>query len=292
MPPVLKVLSLITTILCVVLIFGVFVLDDHITYVNRYPQFSYKRVPRHTSQPATSTQDVRGQKQDIWGATATSAVIELTDNGTHLRYTETSTTTVDVASLERLGGNFYKVNTDIYYVPWFNSSCGETTHRVATKLQFSDSNKITEAKPGNFLTDGKEVSILFYKLTNIDVPSFSFVGTADYTSNVTDKTTVSWYKDKSRVLLFRYTLEECKGERSEEVLSTWLQEIDTLTFEYIVPQAPDSGYYYAKDKNYFYNIQGRISEIVTPKNCTGDFYKECLPKVQSATSSPVTTKAQ
>jgi hypothetical protein len=177
-------------------------------------------------------------------------------------------------------------------MPWFNSACGDTTHRVATKLSFLDSSRITEAKPGNFLTDGEEVSVLFFKLTNIDAPSFSFVGTADYSSGGVDKTTISWYKDKSRVLLFRYTLEECKGERFEEVLVTWLQDVDALTFEYIMPQSPDSGYYFAKDKNYFYDVQGKISEMVTPKNCSGDFYKECLPKIQSATSSPVTTKSQ
>jgi len=288
MPPALKVLSLVTTILCVVLFFGIFVLDDHITYSNNYPKFSFKPSTKRKTGIATSSLVTNGGITQQTSSSTSINLVPLLDEGTYFTFLADATATVETSSFERLGGDYYKDNNEVYYLLQPHSTCGDAVNKAVTKLDVSLPERITEAQWGNFITDGKDIYLYFLKLIDADQKTFSYVGFAHHGGNELDEVSTYWYKDKNKVFSFIKKVEGCSGVRVYEDKNPPIKDVDVSTFEYIGSQSRDQNAYYAKDQNYFYNHLGKVSDTITPKNCTGDFWKECVPKIQAATRSSST----
>lgn len=288
MPPVLKILSLVTTVLCVVLFFGTFSLDDHITYTGRYPSVTFKPSVNRKNLHATSSVVTESTTTEITPSVKNLSVIELTSAGTYFGYVSTSSNFIDFSSLERIGGNYYKGPDGIYYLSQPPSACGEFSENKLTKLAFSKPSLVTTAQRGNFVTDKQDVFVLFLKLVGVDPATFSYVGIAAHEGSGVEEVRTYWYKDKYKIVTLVSAFDGCNGSEFREVENTYSKEIDPATFEYIGSPREDVHISYAKDKNYFYNRNGRISEVVTPQNCVGDFFKECFPRIYNASTSSTT----
>jgi hypothetical protein len=221
-------------------------------------------------------------------STKINTVVPLFRNGTYFDYGTTSTSTIDLATLTRIGGNYYKSDEAVFYASQLSNDCSESAESMLTRLPVQSLATISEVQKGNFITDGVDVFVLFYKVHNADPSTFRYLGIANHDGEGINEVNDYWYKDTSKLYTLRTSYDGCNGFILDDAQVSTLSEIDLPTFEYIGYAQRDINTYYAKDKNYFYTSVGKISDTVTPVNCPGDFFKECLPKIESEKTATTT----
>lgn len=296
MPPVLKVLSLITTILCVVLVFGVVALDKEVTSMNTASKIGIhssdkKTLFRKKSVIATSTNEsVSGQELV---ATSTKNMIHVLipeTTSAYISFDATSSEEIDFDSLENLGGNYYAGKGAVYYFTQSPYLCKEERKGKLIKLTLDKPDRVTQVKRGNFVTDDQSVFVLFLKIIQADPETFSFVGIAKDEGIDMDKVSSYWFKDKNKIYTLTSRADACSGISFMEEEHSLFTTADVSSFEYLGVDPNQASDTYAKDKNYFYTNIGRVSESVTPQNCSEDFFKECLPRIKSSYGATTTVK--
>ncbi len=289
MPPALKVLSLVTTILCVVLFFGIFAIDGKLRrgYTTLKKDFYAGRESAFSKKAKTSP-ITKGGTQGNTEASSTKNYIlrfDFSSDGTYFDMNSTSTGTVEVDTLTRLGGNYYQDKENVYYLILPKESCDSSFESKAIRLPIDDARKISSALRGNIINDMKSVFVYYLKITDADPATFVYVGSIINEAWKTTQQSKYWYKDKNKIFVITRTVNDCNGEDFSVSEDTSFKDSDAMTFEYLGVDAQSRDNAYGKDKNYFYGDTGALSQSVTPQTCKGDFFKECLPSIKLGTSS-------
>lgn len=297
MPPVLKVLSLVTTILCVVLFFGIGALDHRVGSKRLLPSFYFHTIDKNFkggSNLSSSGTDVSRNSSSLTITNSSSIddvfqVVTLTNRGTYFDYSASTTIFLNLRTLETIGGPYYKDNENYYYLATIVNDCTDVKEKKLVQLAVDGNEPLSVSSSENswlfIAKNSKNAFVNFYKISSADTVSFSYVGIADSKGEGLEFTDNYWYKDTHKVFTITAKVNTCKGIRISEETATTLQQVDSPTFEYIGMESTDSHFTYAKDKNYFYDHTGILSSTTTPGNCHGDFFKECLPLIRFGTTT-------
>lgn len=292
MPPALKVLSLITTVLCVLLLFWGFSFKGTTEHKDSNQVSIFKPSYKRTHKTPAGNGGQVGAITPFSTSTRINKIVPLFREGTYFDYGVSATATLDVNTLTRIGSNYYKNTEAIYYASQLSNDCNESAESRLTQLSVQNPTIISEVHKGNFITDGLDVFVLFYKVRNADPASFSYLGIASHEGDGIYEINAYWYKDKNKLYTLTTSYDGCSGFILNESPVDTLKDVDISTFEYIGYEQSDINTYYAKDKNYFYTSKGKISDTVTPKNCAGDYFKECLPKIKSEKTATTTIQQE
>lgn len=238
---------------------------------------------------------LNGGPLSIKNVTATSSmknpvdVVSLANDGVYFDFNAQASMFIDFDSLEKVSNSYYKNATTTFYKEYVVNPCDHTEVEKMVELSAADVNtfKADDSKP--FAYDSNGVFIDFYSLKNADPFSFAYIGQStskknDYVSTID----TYWYKDANKVYVIVKMSTACEGVSVfEDSTNQNFKNVDVPTFEYIGTNNNDQLIGYAKDKNFFYSSNGVLSETVTPETCRVDFFKDCLPRIMTSSSSLV-----
>ena len=285
MSSVLKLIILNVIILIVLIVSVVVSLRNNKSEPARSPQGLFHTVTRETVfrdrlVTSTSSMSSSSPKNPI-------AVVELLNDGIYFDFSVEPVAIVDFDTLEKVGRNYYKSTSTVYYLKNVSNPCENTNENKLVVLPVEDiaSFKV-DTTEGDVAKDSKNVFIDFYQVAYADPSSFSYVGMSKSKEVLTDTTSYFWYKDAKKIYSIVKVATVCKGESIlEDVNNETFKNVDSATFEYLGAKEEDVSKGYAKDRNFFYSSQGILSKSVLPSTCMGDFFEECLPAIMGATSS-------
>lgn len=281
MSPVLKVLSLITIILCVVVLFSIFVLGVRINQTQKNPKIVFRTI-----QKEGIFSNLSQSEKKVSSTTFSGILMPLTvlgGNNNFFDYGSTSSQGVDFTQVEIINGPYYKYGDALYFSVMVFNDCLNTEVRKIIALPTIPTDTVNISRSGDTwmytLKNNQDAFINFYKVTTADPNTLSYVGMGNRHGNAFRWTDTYWYKDTAKVLVIKTTIDTCKGVTIEES-SSGFESADPATFTYLGQLSQNTYPAYAQDKKYFYDDKGVLSSSTTPLSCTGDFFKDCLPLIQ------------
>ena len=273
---------------CIVLL----VIAFSIVFALRYDSPSGKgsRIFSHTVSRETSLH--RNASTTTEGGDAVASfknpieVIDLESNASYISFSASSSNIVDFDVLTPVGGDYYMSSTTAYYHERDVQDCDNPSRDVLVQLPVTDIASFSVDASGAFAKDTHNVFVEFYTLNTVDTSSFVLLGKMKALQVVLDDRQYFWYKDATKIFTLLKITTFCDGRAIfESTTNGAFLNADVATFEYIGNVEEKELMGYAKDKNFYYGPQGVLSSSITPSTCTGDFFAQCLPRINGASST-------